>query len=160
MIITTTPILEKFEQILVHISQEEKQKLARELAKIVPATPEATIEWEKRLHYEEDETILGGAYLRVFPAKQYEGEMDIHKLLSYFINPNPAAFWEEMQEVLEALATDVKPPIHLKTGLALYITDGMGALMFSFSAPAKQGVLQKLEQQYKHIRHQVEEISK
>ena len=159
MTITTTHILEKFEQILAHVSQEDKQKLAKELAKIVPATPEATIEWQQRLHYEEDNTVLGGAYLRVFPAKQYEGELDILVVLSCFISPNPVAFWEEMQEVLESLLVDVIPPIHLKMGLALYITDQMGAFMFSFSASAKQGVLQKFEQKHQSLKQTLEEIS-
>lgn len=160
MTITTTHILEKFEQVFANVAPEKVEALAKELAKIVPATAEAEIDWQKRLHYEDDDTILAGAYLFVYPAKQYEGDMNILAVLACFISPNPPAFWEEMQEVLASLTADVVPPIHLRLGIASYIANQTGALMFSFNAPAKQGVLQKFEQKHKQIKQQLDEASK
>lgn len=158
MELNITHILEKFAQIFAHIDTEKVEHLAAELAKIVPESSESVIEWQKRLHYQEDDTILAGAYLRVFPAKQYIGEANIYDILACFIAPNPPKFWGEMSEVFETLLDDVVPPLMLNIGIALYIAEGMGATMFSFTAPAKKETLKKFEERHQKIKRKLEEI--
>jgi hypothetical protein len=156
--ITTAQVLTQFEKILANVDAEQVAHLAAELAKIVPESSESVIEWQKRLHYQEDDTILAGAYLRVFPAKQYIGEANIYDILACFIAPNPPKFWGEMSEVFETLLTDIVLPLTLNIGVALYIAEGMGATMFSFTAPAKKEALNKFEKRYLKIKRELEEM--
>jgi hypothetical protein len=142
MIITTTPILEKFEQILAHISQEEKQKLASELAKIVPATSEAEVDWRVGWGYlTTTDEIQVDISMKIAPAVQSNS---LDTLQNYFSNLLSTAHQKgliSLEEGLNHILNDTEKPYKIVTLIpTLYLTIEVATLHFSFKASAKENL--------------------
>jgi hypothetical protein len=132
MIITTTPILEKFEQILVHISQEEKQKLARELAKIVPTQVSSLLDWRASWAYHFDTNQIEAKFhLKIQGFRASESNLLDEILPLFLINEYPLT---EVEKTLDKFIMEGSVPYHLFCREVVFLEDNTAFLRFSFSA--------------------------
>lgn len=129
---TKPTLLEKWSEILVHISQEEKQKLLRELAKITPVGDNSLLDWRASWSYNFDsDQIEINFHLKVqhFTLSRIS---TLEKVLPLFLaNGN---LLTESEYALDKLLKEGHLPYYLHCGEVFFLEDAAAFLRFSFSA--------------------------
>jgi hypothetical protein len=132
MTITTAHIIEKFERILVHISQEEKQKLTKELAKIVPWGVASLLDWRVSWAYNFDANQIEAKFhLKVQHFAASEVSV-LDEILPLFLANDKLL--TETEDILDKLIKEGSTPYHLYCREVIFLENGAAFLRFSFSA--------------------------
>ena len=132
MVVTTTHILEKFEQILAHVSHEEKQNLAKELAKIVPLEINSLLDWRASWAYNFDTTQIEAKFhLKIQKFTTSESHL-LNEILPLFLGNEQAL--TEVENTLYKVIKEGNAPFHLSCREVVFLENNTAFLRFSFSA--------------------------
>lgn len=130
-------IIDLFEALLKELPEESQNDFIKELANMIPATPDAVVEWQGRLHYHQDDRIQAGAYLRVFPAVSKPEITNFRQIMQVLLENRTEKMWEMMQDDLYYFAQYAQKPYELQMGKSMYIAENMATFMFSFWGEAQ-----------------------
>ncbi len=132
MTVTTAHILAQFEQILAHTSQEEKQKLAKELAKIIPLGVASLLDWRAAWAYNFDTNQIEIKFhLKVQHFVSSEASV-LDEILPLFLTNDK--LFTETEEALDKLMKEGSMPYHLSCRQVVLGENDTAFLRFSLAA--------------------------
>lgn len=146
----------KFAQIFANVAPEKAEALAKELAKIVPAMPEAEIDWRVGWGYlVATDEIQIDISIKGTPAIQSESGSDLESSFNHILNFSNQKGLFVLSEGLEHLLKDTLTPYKIGTLVpTLYLTNQMAAVHFSLKAFAKDSVKHIGEEKRKALKEQ------
>ncbi|TAH21730.1 MAG: hypothetical protein EAZ08_03250 [Cytophagales bacterium] len=125
-------ILQKFEQVLASISQEQQEKLAAELAKIVPQSPDSLLDWRSSWAYNFDTNQIEVKFhIKVHSFESLSISSLAEVLPLFFVNE---ALLASSEDILEKLISEGISPYQLACWQVVFLENNTAFLRFSISA--------------------------
>lgn len=135
---TAEQVALKLATILDRIKLEQKQILADELAKIVPASAEAEVSWQLSSVYDFDEDIVHGSFsIKVNPAQISNEKVALSLHLKKLLNNIKINILEDIDEILNQLIDYTIGNIEMRLSPAMYLKDEIGVIHFGMSGKIK-----------------------
>jgi hypothetical protein len=128
-------VLRKFGQVLAQVPLAQQRKLAGELAKMVPARPDAVFDWRANWAYDLDRKLVEAKFQVKVTAYEPHPIGPVEQLLASFV---PSALpLATSGEALEKLAADGEAPYQLACWKVAFLPHQSALLRFTLSAPLK-----------------------
>ncbi|MCU0394182.1 MAG: hypothetical protein MUE81_23985 [Thermoflexibacter sp.] len=101
-------IIKKFTQVFASIPQDQQNALATELAKMIPATPDADVDWGVSWGYYIDKAEVNvGISLKICPAIHSEKEKTLTDLLADVVSRARENQLSDLDEALDIVLNDI-----------------------------------------------------
>lgn len=143
----------KFDKIISQLTQDQQNKLALELAKVVPM-PDSEIDWRVGWGYltVTDEIKIEIA-LKISFAQQSESILTCNQFFKQLLNLPNQLNLSKLDEGIGKLYSDTIPPYELGMVLpAIYLDEKTASLHFSLKAPAKSALKNVGNEKKKHLK--------
>jgi len=125
-------ILQKFGQVLAYIPQEEQEKLAKELSKIIPQSAKSLLDWRATWAYNFDVNQIEVKFHIKVQSFYHSKENYLGEILpQFFVSESLLA---SSEDVLEKLILEGVSPYHLSCWQVVFLEDHTAFLRFSIIA--------------------------
>jgi hypothetical protein len=142
-------IIKKFTQVLASVPQEQQDALAVELAKMIPATSEADVDWRIGSGYDQEEKLIRINFsAKVTPIK-IEQSIDLFSAIALFIDCTPAEQFASIYRILELIMKGLEKPYTLTLGImpVLPLSDTMSVLTFRIKGIPNALLIKEIEKE-------------
>jgi hypothetical protein len=134
-------IIAKFTQVLAAIPQAQQDALAVELAKMIPATPDADVDWSVSWGYYMEKDEVGVTIsLKIVPARESETEkLLLADLMTNLVNKGKENQLLDLSEALDIVLDDINSDKKMTATPALALTETTFAIRLRFwGAPSEK----------------------
>lgn len=127
----TEVLLNKIKCVFDHVAPDEQAYLLAQIRTMMPANPQADIDWRVGWGYNtDDDTIVVNVALKITPAHQNIDSQSIDEVFAELL-ARTTQDKTKLNEGIEIMLNDCVPPHRLHTIAALYIDKDTAAVMFN-----------------------------
>jgi hypothetical protein len=142
-------IIAKFTQVLAAIPQAQQDALAVELAKMIPATPDADVDWRIGSGYDQEEKLIRINFSAKITPIKIEQDIDLFSAITQLIDYTPAEQFASIYQILELITEGLEKPYALTLGMmpVLPLSDTMSVLTFRIKGIPNALLYKKIQEE-------------
>jgi hypothetical protein len=140
-----TSISRKFAYLLESVEEEQKAKLAAELAQMLPVSPESEMDWRVGWVYlTQANAVESGFALKINPCQRSESSFELFQLIEMAIINGTENQLDMLDQALDRVIDHAIPPYTISFFPSVYLAEDMAAIHFNIKGMATEYVRQTI----------------